>query len=128
MNGNTVTRQNDHGRDDAYRCARAKRRRDCDAKRIPRAIIENEVLKIFAEYVLLPESMAEHQRIALQHQEEGEQNRIERRSALTSERGELLRAIVNITKAIGDAGHSDALLDALKQKEMTLGQVRAELE
>jgi len=128
MNGNTVSRNTSRGRDEAYRCSRAKRRRDCNARRIPRWVIEEEVLRIFSEYILLPESMQEHQRIAQENAAEGEATRIERRSALMDERGVLLRAIARFTEAIADAGHSDALLDALKKKELALAQVRAELE
>lgn len=128
MNGNTVSRDTSRGRDEAYRCARAKRRRDCDASRIPRWKIEGEVLRVFSEYILLPESIEEHQRIALHNLEEGEESRNERRSVLSQERGELLRAITRLTSAIADAGHSDALLDALKAKELSLAQVRTELD
>jgi DNA invertase Pin-like site-specific DNA recombinase len=128
MNGNTVSRDTSRGRDEAYRCSRAKRRRDCDAPRIPRWIIEQEVLRVFSEYILLPESIEELQRITAEHASEGEQTRIERRSALTEERAALLRSITRLTEAISDAGHSDALLDALKQKELSLAQVRTELD
>ena len=41
---------------------------------------------------------------------------------------ELSRQIANITKAIADAGHSDALLEALKQKEGQRAQIRTELD
>jgi hypothetical protein len=128
MNGNTVSRDTSRGRDEAYRCSRAKRRLDCDAGRIPRWRIEDEVIKVLAEYILIPESIAAHQTIAIANQSAGESERAERRSALSEENAQISRAIVNITKAIADAGHSDALLDALKRSEAQRAQIRAELE
>ncbi|MDX1379301.1 MAG: hypothetical protein R3307_10650, partial [Anaerolineales bacterium] len=98
------------------------------AGRIPRWALEGEVLKVLAEYILIPESISAHQEIAIKNQSTAETERAERRSALNEEKAAVARAIVNLTKAIADAGHSDALLDALKQKELTLAQVRTELD
>jgi DNA invertase Pin-like site-specific DNA recombinase len=128
MNGNTVSRHTTHGRDEAYRCSRAKRRLDCDAGRIVRWRIEGEVIKVLAEYILIPEAIAAHQEIAIANQTEGEQKRTERKSTLSDETMQLSRAIANITQAIADAGHSAALLDTLKLKESQRAQVRTELD
>jgi site-specific DNA recombinase len=128
MNGNTVSRDTSRGRDEAYRCSRAKRRLDCDARRIPRWKIEDEVIKVLAEYILIPESIAAHQEIALKNQSQGTHEREEQKDALTEENIQLSRAIANITKAIADAGHSDALLDALKLKEIQRTRIRTELD
>ena len=128
MNGNTVSRESSKGRDEAYRCSRAKRRRDCDAGRISRRKLEELVLSTLTDYILIPESLSATHELAIRHQVEGESQRDERRSGLTQERTELSRQIANITRAIADAGHSDALLDALKQKEGQRAQIRAELD
>jgi DNA invertase Pin-like site-specific DNA recombinase len=128
MNGNTTTRPALHGRDEGYRCSRAKRRRDCDAGRISRRKIEDLVLSTLTDYILTPENLTAIQEIAIKNQTTGETQRAERKSALSDERGELSRQIANITKAIADSGHSDALLDALKQKESMRAQVKAEIE
>ncbi|HKI53530.1 MAG TPA: hypothetical protein VJ987_05350 [Anaerolineales bacterium] len=72
--------------------------------------------------------MAAHQEIAIHNQSAGEQEHAERKSTLTDESTQLSRAIANITMAIAEAGHSDALLDALKLKESRRAQVRTELD
>ena len=128
MYGNTVSRDTSKGRDEAYRCSRARRRRDCDAGRISRRKIEALVLATLTDYILIPDSLISMQEIAVRNQSEGESQRDERRSGLTQERTDLSRQIANITKAIADAGHSDALLESLKQKEGQRAQIRAELD
>jgi len=128
MYGNTVSRDTSKGRDEAYRCSRARRRRDCDAGRISRRKLEELVLSTLTDYILIPDSLISMQEIAIRNQVDGESQRDERRSGLTQERTDLSRQIANITKAIADAGHSDALLDALKQKELQRAQIRVELD
>jgi DNA invertase Pin-like site-specific DNA recombinase len=128
MNGNTVSRDTKHGRDEAYRCSRAKRRLDCDAGRITRHKLEALVLSTLTDYILIPESLSAQQEIAIHNQTEGEIEHGEKKSVLHGERTELSRQIANITKAIADTGHSEALLDALKQKETQRTQVRTELD
>lgn len=128
MYGNTVSRDSTKGRDEAYRCSRARRRRDCDAGRISRRKIEELVLSTLTDYILIPDHLNAMHEIAVRNQVEGESQRAERRSGLTQERMELSRQIANITKAIADAGHSDALLESLKQKEGQRAQIRTELD
>ena len=128
LNGNTITRPALQGRDEGYRCSRAKRRRDCDAGRISRQKIEDLVLSTLTDYILIPENLAAIQEIAIKNQSAGETQRAERKSALSDERADLSRQIANITKAIADSGHSDALLESLKQKESMRAQVKMELE
>jgi len=69
-----------------------------------------------------------HEHISKTSKRRKNKQRDERRSGLTQERTELSRQIANITKAIADAGHSDALLDALKQKEIQRAQIKVELD
>lgn len=128
LNGNTVSRQTNRGWDQAYRCSRAKRRLDCDAKRIPRHLLESAVFASIVENILLPESIHAHQQIAIENQTHGETLRQDKIASLTGERAELSRQIANLTKAIAETGHNAALLDALKLKETQRAQVRTELE
>lgn len=128
MSGNSVTFKADRGRDEAYLCTRAKRHAGCDAKRIARSRLEELVLSTITEYILIPESIAAVQEIALQNQVHGEAERAERRSSLVDERTSLSREIANITRAIADAGHSEALLEALKQKESLRARVKKDIE
>ena len=128
MNGNTVTRPALGGKDEAYRCSRAKRRRDCDAGRISKRKLEDLVLATLSGFILIPENLSAVQEIALHSQSKGESERAEKKSTLGGERTELSRQIANITRAIADTGHSPALLDALKAKEGLRAQVKAELD
>ncbi len=45
--GNTVTRNNIYGRDEAYRCSQARRRRDCSVGRISRRRLEDAIFLPF---------------------------------------------------------------------------------
>ena len=128
MNGNTVKRKNIHGRDEGYRCSRSKRRAGCDAGRISRARLEDLVLSTLNEFILQPENIQAVQDVAIENQNHGEQERLALRSEKIGDRARLLREITNITQAISAAGHSEALLKDLKDKELHLAQIRKDLE
>jgi hypothetical protein len=128
LNGNTVSNATGSRHDQAYRCSRAKRRLDCDARRIPRLKLEETVIAQLIHHILLPESMLAHQELASKNQAQGETVRTARKADLSTESMELSRQIANIARAIADAGHSETLLDTLKQKEMIRAQVRTEIE
>lgn len=128
LNGNTVSNASDERHDQAYRCSRAKRRMDCDAGRISRQKLEETIIRELVQHILLPESITALQEIATKNQSQGETFRSARKTDLTQESIELSRQIVNIAKAIADAGHSETLLDTLKQKEMLRAQVRTEIQ
>jgi ParB-like chromosome segregation protein Spo0J len=68
------------------------------------------------------------QDVALDNQEHGEQERLARRAERMQDRTDVSRSIANITRAIADAGHSDALLKSLKEKEADLAEIRKDLE
>ena len=80
--GNTVTRNNIYGRDEAYRCSQARRRRDCSAGRISRRRLEEAVLSTIRSYVLLPEAVIATQQVAIQSYSRFEAERTSRRSTL----------------------------------------------
>ncbi len=127
MIGNSVTYKSNRGSDLAYLCTRAKRHAGCDAKRISRARLEDLVLSTLNDYILIPDNMLATQEIALDNQTQGEARRREKKRTRQEDLRVLSREIANITRAIGASGHSQALLDALHEKEAQRAQVNAEL-
>lgn len=126
MYGNTVT--NPARRDEAYRCTRGRRRRDCDSGRISRRRLEELVISTITDYILISDNLLATQEIALDNQLQGEARREERRRSLQEDRTVLSREIANITRAIAAAGHSEALLDELHRKESERAQINKELD
>ncbi|MFZ5856729.1 MAG: recombinase family protein [Chloroflexota bacterium] len=117
MSGNTTTRTHITGRDEAYRCSRAKRRLDCSASRIPRRKLEEAVLHTLRDYILLPDSLAAMLEIERHATDHRETHRKERLAVLDAEKKKLSTQIVNITRAIAERGHSSTLLDKLTELE-----------
>jgi len=113
---------------DYYVCSRRKIRHDCNSRRIPRAPIETEVMRILTERMLQLDTLLalqlEIQNAWASHSEENEQARRETDKRLTGVRARLR----NIAKAIADHGHSNALLNQLTQLEIEEGDLRAALE
>lgn len=128
MSGNSVTFKTNRGRDEAYLCTRSKRKAGCNARRISRARLEDLVISTLTDYILIPDAMLATQEIAIQNQTHGEAQRAERRRSLQEDRTVLSREIANITRAIASTGHSQALLDALKEKEAQRAQVNTQLK
>ena len=128
MYGNTVTRHNLYGRDEAYRCSRARRRRDCTAGRISRRHIEDAVLNTVKDYILLPENMAAIHQLAIEAQTMGEKKRQEMMRSNVAQRRDLSRQIANITRAIADRGHSRAMLDKLTALEGRRAELQVEYD
>lgn len=126
MSGNSVTHK--MGRNEAYLCTRAKRHAGCDAKRISRNRLEELVISTLTEYILLPESIAATQEIALENQALGELRRSEKKRSLQNDLKVISREIGNITRAIAEAGHSQALLDLLREKELERAAIKKQLE
>jgi hypothetical protein len=124
MFGNTVTRDHLHGRDEAYRCSRARRRLDCNASRIPRRKFEDAVLATLEEYILAPESLGVIYQIENRAAGHRENKRNQRLEAVSAEKSRLARQVVNITRAIAERGHSVTLLDKLSELEGRLSQLR----
>lgn len=116
--GNTVTRtRTDGSRDEAYRCTRARNRRDCKASRIPRRKLEEAVLNTLREYILLPDSLAAIMEVELHSSNHLETKRQARLDILSADKKKLSSQIANITRAIAERGHSATLLDKLNELE-----------
>ena len=128
MNGNTVSRDSIHGRDEAYRCSRSKRHAGCDAGRISRRRLEDLVLSSLDEFILQTDNLAAVQAAAIDNQVHGEQRRSERRDELVQEKAAVSRSIANYSAAIGAAGHSDVLIKSLKESEARLAEINKELK
>ena len=128
LSGSSVTFKSNRGRDEAYLCTRAKRKAGCDARRIPRARLEDLVISTLEEYILIPDNMMATQEIALDNQVHGEARREQKKRTLHEDGRVLSREIANITRAIKAAGHSQALLDTLYAAEAQRAQINAELK
>ncbi len=124
--GNTTTRTHITGRDEAYRCSRSKRHAGCTAGRIGRRTLEDAVLYTLREYILLPDSMVAMFNIEQTAQEHRETRRTERLAVLAAEKKRLATQITNITRAIAERGHTQALLDKLTELEARRATVTAE--
>jgi len=126
MAGNTTTRDHLHGRDEAYRCTRARRRLDCDASRISRRALEDGVLDTLEHYILDPDSLGAIYEIESRAAGHREGKRTERIEAIAAEKTRLTRQAVNITRAIAERGHSTTLLDKLTELETQISQLKFE--
>lgn len=127
MFGNTTTRDHIHGRDEAYRCSRSRRRLDCDASRIPRGKLEEAVITTLIDYILTPESLAALYEIEQNSVDHRESKRTQRLATIQAEKVKLSRQIVNITRAIAERGHTATLLDKLTELEGELSQIKLEI-
>ncbi|MBT3189605.1 MAG: recombinase family protein [Anaerolineae bacterium] len=115
LNGNTVTRKG--ASDLAYRCARAKRKAGCTCGRISAKTLEAAVFGTVKDYILLPDNLDAIHAITEKNLSELKANRSIRRKELGNERQSLSHRIANITAAIAETGHSQAMLDQLRKLE-----------
>jgi site-specific DNA recombinase len=126
MSANTVT-GGQRGRNEAYRCSRAKRHAGCAAGRIGRRSLETTVISTLQEYILLPDSLAAlyeiEQHASNQHAEHNQQ----RIAALNAETKKLSSQIANITRAIAERGHTPSLLEKLTELENRRSKINLEL-
>jgi len=124
MSANTVT--HDRGRNEAYRCSRSKRRAGCTQGRIGRKTLETAVLTTLQDYVLLPDSLAAIYEIQMNSSHRDEERRLLRLDTLRAERRKLSTQIANLTRAIAEHGHTQALLDRLAELEAKRAQMNTE--
>ncbi len=125
MSANTVT-SHSQGRNDAYRCSRSKRHAGCTQGRIGHKLLENAVLTTLQEYVLLPDSLAAIYELQHTFNERSAERRQMRLDTLRDERRKLSSQIANITRAIAERGHTQALLDRLTELESKRAQINTE--
>lgn len=110
-----------------YTCSRRVRRRDCFARRMPARALEEGVITALLENVLTLENMIAMQTRMKTHYEKAQDvNKTERR-ALDRQLATVKKEITNLTRAIGERGHSKALLDALDQAEIRKTEIEIQL-
>jgi DNA invertase Pin-like site-specific DNA recombinase len=117
MSGSTTTRDHITGRDEAYRCSRAKRKAGCSAPRVPRRVLEDAVLGTLREQILLPDSLAAMIEVERHSTDHRETRRKDRLTALESDKKRLSTQIANTATAVANRGGSQTLLDKLSQLE-----------
>jgi len=122
MSANTVT-GGQRGRNEAYRCTRSKRRAGCSQGRIGRRTLEEAVLTTLRDYILLPDNLAIMVEMEQTSHGRREAQRILQLEGLRSEKKKLSSQIVNITRAVAERGHSQALLDKLTAVETQHAQL-----
>lgn len=114
---------------DNYICTRAYRQRNCTKARIPRAVLEDEVLRLLREAILRPENMRQLlETLAAQQADQLHEDQ-RRQADLIAELARVRRQIDNITDAIAEKSKSPALLrrlDELEQKHADLERAQAE--
>lgn len=112
----------------SYACTRAKRRRDCDAPKIPRAALEKIILNELGNYILTPAMLQELQSLE-QHSAQDRQAEIDRQTKiLRSELGSLRRKIANITHLAEEGQATRALIQRQAQLETDEADLLARLE
>lgn len=126
MSGATTTRDHITGRDESYRCSRAKRKAGCSASRVPRHALEGAVIATLREQILLPDSLAAMLEVERHSTDHGETKRKERLSILEDEKKRLSTQIANTANAIANRGGSQTLMDKLTDLEGKRAVILAE--
>lgn len=124
LNGHAIKFKNNPKSFDYYACSLAQRRHECDARQIPRHVLEETVVNTLVDFLQHPDVILDHQRqqATVQDQE---------RELITSEKAEikrrlsaLERKIINLTDTIADQGlaarHLVIKLQALEAQETEL--------
>lgn len=128
FSGNTVTGGNQRGRNEAYRCNRSKRRAGCDQGRIGRRPLETAVINTLKEFILIPEVLREMYAVAARAQVHHATDQKVKLETLQAEKRKLAGKIANLTSAIAERGHSEALLTRLTQMETELHNIKLEIK
>lgn len=126
MSANTVS-GGQRGRNEAYRCSRAKRRAGCTASRIGRRKLETAVFDTLNQYILIPDVLEEMFTIEARSIDHIENRKETQLATLHAEKKKLASQIANLTRAIADKGHSEALLNRLTQLESQRAQINTEI-
>jgi hypothetical protein len=112
---------------DRYACAAAVRRRDCDLKPIPRAVLEQAVLATVQDHILQPDMLEATRIRSQQAEQEYQAHSAEEQAGLLKQLGNIRRRIVNITAAIADAGPGRALTEKLRALDAEEAELLAKL-
>ena len=114
-----------------YRCSRAVRKRDCDARRIPTPWLERRVVDTVETYLLDPRNLANFAQ-ELRAANAGQDQRLAaEQDLLRAALGHIAQQIDNTTESLSQAGASQALikkLNALETEERKLQTDLAKVE
>ena len=128
MNGDVVHVKN--GRlQEYYHCGNAHRNLNCDARRIPKIIIENAVLEHLREYILDP-ALIEHRdrELALNYNNRVDQLHAEQKR-VKAEKAKIQRRITNITNRLAEEENPPhSLMEMLQNLEIEETKKTAEFE
>ena len=111
-----------------YVCSRARRRGDCGGRHVPAAILENGIIQKLVEDILTPENLLKVQDSLQVEQVKFITARAHLQQDLKKQLSAIQTKINRFTAAIGDGGHTKALLDALHAAEGERGRIEYELE
>ena len=128
MNGSTVSLGNGK-KLEYYQCGRAHRNMDCDARRIPKTLLEDLIIEKLREYVLDPRVILERDKeLALAH--EGKSEEVKREIARISEKiNSNQRRMENLANRIAEEDDPPkSLISLLHQIETDDQRLHAERE
>jgi site-specific DNA recombinase len=115
LNGRVVKFKNTNGYQ-YYACCKDSPD-ECQAKKIPKDVLESAVIESVVKYILSPECLAALQADQVyEYQHRSAENQA-RRSELVAQLRSVRAAITNITSAIAGIGYSKALLTKLAEME-----------
>lgn len=111
-----------------YTCSAAKRRRDCDALKIPAPHLENIVTGQIRKLLDNPDALASLHGERMQAYLQTAEQLPARQKELDTRLANLRRGITNLTAAIAEHGHSPALLAQLTALEVQEYELKDERE
>lgn len=111
-----------------YYCSASKRRRDCDARLIPAADLENIVTDAIRTYLDDPKSLDAIQSKRLEQYVQATEQFPARQKEIETRLANLRRQITNLTAAIADHGHTESLLSQLTAFEVQEYELKDELD
>lgn len=127
MNGHVVIKRGSPRRE-YYACSRKHRRKDCDAREIPAKHLERDILNQLETIALDLERLLQFQARVRYHYERMYDQRDGERLRLRRELRDQTKRIKHLINAIGERGHSRALLDALHTAELEEITIKQKLE
>jgi len=111
-----------------YACTRAQRRHDCTAKPIPAEFLEKTILDKVRLFFSDPQNLI-NVMVAFQKDNSSYQLHVdEELASLSAQLGPVRKAITNLTNAIAESGHTQALLKKLSASEALENELLAKIE
>lgn len=110
---------------ESYYCSNARRHEGCQARPVPRKVLEAAVQKDLLEYILLPENLQAMQDQIQKSQAEQERKVEEKQAELSARLTGVRKRLANITKAIEESGSNRTLLDRMKVLDLEEAEILA---